>query len=218
MPSFRLTERETRQTAIYVLSLSRSTARPGPGNAERGAAVYQSNGCASCHVVDGRGGILGPELSTIGGRRGAVYLREAIVKPAACIRRAISSSAPCRPAAPRFAASASTKTSSDPHPRRRRQRALIAEVGARPPRSRARGGADAVLHSRISEQLDDLVVLSGHAARCRIIAEMNQGHKGRRGRDAAAIVALLAASSLARAQQDGQWLMTPAPTAHRSRR
>jgi cytochrome c oxidase cbb3-type subunit III len=83
MPSFRLTERETRQTATYVLSLSRSTARPGPGNAERGAAVYQSSGCASCHVVDGRGGILGPELSSIGGRRGAVYLREAIVKPAA---------------------------------------------------------------------------------------------------------------------------------------
>lgn len=83
MPSFRLTERETRQTATYVLSLSRSTARPGPGNAERGATVYQSSGCGSCHVVDGRGGILGPELTAIGGRRGAVYLREAIVKPAA---------------------------------------------------------------------------------------------------------------------------------------
>jgi putative heme-binding domain-containing protein len=83
MPSFRLTERETRQAATYVLSLSRSVARPGPGNAERGAAVYQSSGCGSCHVVGGRGGILGPELTTIGGRRGAVYLREAIVKPAA---------------------------------------------------------------------------------------------------------------------------------------
>jgi cytochrome c oxidase cbb3-type subunit III len=83
MPSFRLTERETRQAATYVLSLSRSAARPGPGNAERGAAVYQSSGCGSCHVVEGRGGILGPELTSIGGRRGALYLREAIVKPAA---------------------------------------------------------------------------------------------------------------------------------------
>ena len=85
MPSFRLglTERSARQAATYVMSLSRTTARPGPGNAERGAAVYQSNGCGSCHAVDGRGGILGPELSTIGGRRGSVYLREAIVKPAA---------------------------------------------------------------------------------------------------------------------------------------
>jgi cytochrome c oxidase cbb3-type subunit 3 len=83
MPSFRLTERETRQTATYVMSLSRTAARPGPGHAERGAAVYQSSACGSCHVVEGRGGILGPELTGIGGRRGAVYLREAIVKPEA---------------------------------------------------------------------------------------------------------------------------------------
>jgi putative heme-binding domain-containing protein len=83
MPSFRLTERETRQTATYAMSLSRAAARPGPGNAERGAAVFQSTGCGSCHAVDGRGGILGPELTTIGGRRGAIYLREALVKPAA---------------------------------------------------------------------------------------------------------------------------------------
>jgi putative heme-binding domain-containing protein len=85
MPSFRLglTERSTRQAAIYVLSLSRTASLVGPGNAERGAAVYQSSGCGSCHVVDGRGGILGPELTGIGGRRGQVYLREAVVKPAA---------------------------------------------------------------------------------------------------------------------------------------
>jgi cytochrome c oxidase cbb3-type subunit 3 len=85
MPAFRLglTDRAARQAATYVLSLSRSASRPGPGNAERGAAIYQSSGCASCHIVEGRGGILGPELTSIGGRRGAVYLREAIVKPAA---------------------------------------------------------------------------------------------------------------------------------------
>ena len=84
MPSFRLglTERSTRQAAAYVLSLSRSAARPGSGNAGRGAAVYQSSGCGSCHVVEGRGGILGPELTTIGGRRGSVYLRQALVTPA----------------------------------------------------------------------------------------------------------------------------------------
>ena len=71
MPSFRLTERETRQAATYVMSLSRSSPRPVSGNVERGAAVYQSSSCGSCHVVDGRGGILGPELTLVGGRRGA---------------------------------------------------------------------------------------------------------------------------------------------------
>jgi cytochrome c oxidase cbb3-type subunit III len=85
MPSFRvgLTDRSAGQTAAYVESLSRTPLRAMPGNAERGSAVYASNGCGSCHVVEGRGGVLGPELTTIGARRGPVYLREAIVTPAA---------------------------------------------------------------------------------------------------------------------------------------
>ncbi len=61
----------------------RSTRTAAAGNAPHGRTVYDSNGCASCHTVDGRGGILGPELTAIGGRRGAPYLREAIVKPEA---------------------------------------------------------------------------------------------------------------------------------------
>jgi len=85
MPGFRspLTERSIRQTAAYVQSLSRSTRQAATGDAQRGAAVYGSNGCAGCHVVNGVGGVLGPELTAIGARRGAAYLREAIVKPAA---------------------------------------------------------------------------------------------------------------------------------------
>jgi len=85
MPSFRspLTERSIRQTAAYVLTLSRGAGRPGGGNAQRGAALYQSTGCASCHIVNGQGGVLGPELTTIGSRRGGPYLREALVKPEA---------------------------------------------------------------------------------------------------------------------------------------
>lgn len=86
MPSFRspLTERSIRQAATYVRSLSRAAAtRPVTGDARRGAALYNSNNCASCHVVGGVGGILGPELTTIGARRGPPYLREAVVKPEA---------------------------------------------------------------------------------------------------------------------------------------
>jgi len=85
MPGFRgpLTDRSIRQTAAYVQSLSRAAATPAPGNAAHGEAIYQSNGCASCHVVSGQGGTLGPELTAIGSRRGGTYLREAIVKPAA---------------------------------------------------------------------------------------------------------------------------------------
>lgn len=85
MPSFRspLTDRNTRQAAAYVRSLSRVTARPLPGSPQRGAALYESSGCASCHTIAGRGGVLGPELTAIGGTRGAPYLRESLVKPEA---------------------------------------------------------------------------------------------------------------------------------------
>ena len=85
MPSFRspLTERHIRQIASYVQSLGRTKPAALVGNAGHGAAVYEANGCASCHAVAGRGGILGPELTSIGAMRGAPYLRDAIVKPAA---------------------------------------------------------------------------------------------------------------------------------------
>jgi cytochrome c oxidase cbb3-type subunit III len=83
MPSLGLTERSARQTATYVQSLSRTTARPVAGNAPRGAALYQAQGCASCHVIRGQGGVLGPELTAIGTRRGALYLRDALIKPEA---------------------------------------------------------------------------------------------------------------------------------------
>src|SRR6185369_789519 len=53
MPSFAiaLTERMAWQTASYVKSLGRTRARPLPGSAERGASLYDTSGCANCHVV-----------------------------------------------------------------------------------------------------------------------------------------------------------------------
>lgn len=83
MPALGLTERSARQTAAYVQSLSRVAARPIAGNSQRGAALYQAQGCTSCHVIRGQGGVLGPELTAIATRRGAPYLREALVKPEA---------------------------------------------------------------------------------------------------------------------------------------
>ena len=85
MPSFAiaLTDAMAWQTAAYVRSLGRMRATPVPGDAQRGAQLYDASGCGSCHVVSGRGGILGPELTAIGALRGAPYLRDALVKPEA---------------------------------------------------------------------------------------------------------------------------------------
>ena len=46
-----------------------------PGDAKKGAEMYRSLGCASCHIVGGQGGNLGPDLTDIGFMRGPAYLR-----------------------------------------------------------------------------------------------------------------------------------------------
>jgi putative heme-binding domain-containing protein len=102
MPSFAiaLTDNTAWQTAAYVRSLGRTRMVSLPGDAPRGARLYESTGCASCHVVNGRGGVLGPELTSIGALRGTPYLRDAIVKPAAAhppgylVVRAVQTSGP----------------------------------------------------------------------------------------------------------------------------
>ena len=85
MPSFAiaLTEQKAWQTAAYVRSLGRVATRPLPGDARRGAALYESSGCGSCHIVAGKGGVLGPELTAIGALRGPTHLRDSLINPAA---------------------------------------------------------------------------------------------------------------------------------------
>ena len=81
----RTTESELRALVSYVRSLGRVARSPVTGNAEQGAAHYQRLGCASCHIVSGQGGSLGPELTSIGRLRGAEYLRQAIIEPGAAL-------------------------------------------------------------------------------------------------------------------------------------
>ncbi len=86
MPGFwQLTDGEVKQLASYVKSLGRIEPEKLPGDAARGKALYESKGCASCHIVRGVGTGIGPELSEIGARRSGAYLREAIVNPAAAV-------------------------------------------------------------------------------------------------------------------------------------
>src|SRR6266550_292187 len=68
----RFTDTETRQLVTYIRSLGRVAEVKLPGDAAKGAAVYKGLGCAGCHIVNGQGGNLGPDLSDIGFLRGAV--------------------------------------------------------------------------------------------------------------------------------------------------
>ncbi|NOT58613.1 MAG: c-type cytochrome [Acidobacteria bacterium] len=85
MPGFwQLNEREVRQVAAYVRSLGRVQNVKVTGNAARGQTLFEKQ-CANCHIVSGKGGVTGPELTEIGISRSAAYLRAAIVEPAAAV-------------------------------------------------------------------------------------------------------------------------------------
>jgi len=77
----RFTESELQQLVAYVRSVGKLSQDRVQGDPKKGAALYKSLACSSCHIVAGEGGTLGPDLTEIGVMRGAVYLREAVVDP-----------------------------------------------------------------------------------------------------------------------------------------
>ena len=84
--TFSTPEADVWRMVAYVRQLSRQGApEPVTGDAAAGALVYRKNGCASCHSIDGKGGILGPDLSDIGTKRAIRHLRESIIAPSADI-------------------------------------------------------------------------------------------------------------------------------------
>lgn len=87
MPAtFSPNDREVRQIAAYVRSLARVDQEVPPGDAERGRALYEAQDCAACHIIDGKGRGIGPELTDIGRRRSLDHLRKAILRPGDDVR------------------------------------------------------------------------------------------------------------------------------------
>jgi putative heme-binding domain-containing protein len=76
-----MTDSEVRDVVAFVRSLGRIPAEPLPGDPDKGKVVYSKAGCSSCHIVAGKGGSLGPDLSDIGSRRGVLFLRGAMLHP-----------------------------------------------------------------------------------------------------------------------------------------
>lgn len=77
-----LTETETWQVITYLRSLQKPM--PLAGDVVRGKELFIGDGsCMSCHMVDGHGGRLGPDLSRVGAERSTAYLAESIRQPSA---------------------------------------------------------------------------------------------------------------------------------------
>ena len=83
MGGWSLSEREITQVTAYVRSLGQRPEDALPGDPVRGRTVYARAGCATCHIVDGEGSGLGPDLTDVGRRRGAALLRESLLDPGA---------------------------------------------------------------------------------------------------------------------------------------
>ncbi len=88
MPAFTtLSDAEVDSIAAYVMSLKASP-RPAPqlaaapGDFNAGRDFFQRQGsCMSCHAIQGRGGVIGPDLGEMGLTRTAAQLRQALLNP-----------------------------------------------------------------------------------------------------------------------------------------
>ncbi len=82
MTGFALNGPQVWQLVNFLRSLNIArTAQKAPGDAVRGAQLFETQGCTRCHTVSGKGGFVGPDLSEIGGRRSLAQLQRALLDP-----------------------------------------------------------------------------------------------------------------------------------------
>ncbi len=72
---------DIKQIAGYVRSLGQAAHEPLPGDPGVGRRIFERARCSKCHIIEGQGGSIGPELTSIGTSRGPTFLRQAIVHP-----------------------------------------------------------------------------------------------------------------------------------------
>jgi len=64
----RVLDRDIWQVLAYLDTLKAAPSTPASGDAQNGERIFRAN-CSSCHMVNGRGGQLGPDLSRVGSGR-----------------------------------------------------------------------------------------------------------------------------------------------------
>ncbi len=80
----RAKDQEIWQLVTYLRTLSDGVDLAAlPGSPEAGQAVFKRLDCGRCHMVEGLGGRLGPDLSRVGGRRSPDELAEDLTEPSA---------------------------------------------------------------------------------------------------------------------------------------
>ena len=85
MPGFAtVTDKQAADVVAYLRTLSGAgTPEKAIGDPQKGEALYNSSGCSTCHMIDGQGGSIGPDLSRIGASRGPTNLKARLQDPGA---------------------------------------------------------------------------------------------------------------------------------------
>jgi cytochrome c oxidase cbb3-type subunit 3 len=82
MPANSFDDSETRAIIAYLHSLAPTVHADLPGDAAKGEALFMMRlGCSGCHMVHGKGGVLGPDLSRVGASRWIAYLIDSLREP-----------------------------------------------------------------------------------------------------------------------------------------
>jgi cytochrome c oxidase cbb3-type subunit III len=77
-----MTETEIWQVIAYIRSVEVHTAAQTAGNAARGKEIFYGTGaCGTCHMVQGKGGRLGPDLTGTAEARSAEFIVESLRRP-----------------------------------------------------------------------------------------------------------------------------------------
>src|SRR5580692_11617431 len=86
-----MTDTEIWQVIAYIRSVQVKAPAQPPGDAAHGRQLfYGAASCSTCHMVEGKGGRLGPDLTTTGSARATDYLVDSVRNPSRRLAQGIS--------------------------------------------------------------------------------------------------------------------------------
>src|SRR6266478_2736027 len=86
-----MTEEEIWQVISYIRSVQVKTPAQPAGNAAHGKELFAgSAACATCHMIQGKGGRLGPDLTATGSARSMEYIVDSVRNPSRRLAQGIS--------------------------------------------------------------------------------------------------------------------------------
>ncbi len=82
MPGFKnISAGDLDSLAAYVKNFPGMMAQKAPSKITEGQMVFEQDNCISCHEINGKGGTVGPDLSTVGAKRSLAWIKAQILHP-----------------------------------------------------------------------------------------------------------------------------------------